>query len=150
MNAPTPDDELAQLLTEALAQAQPVPDHLVHAANSAYTWRTIDAELAQLVFDSQTDGLVGVRTEDGPRQITFEAPGLEIEVMVTGEQRQLVGQLVPPQPATIELAVGDTIMTEQTDDLGRFRFDELDPGPIRLALIDGTNSRRVQTEWVVI
>ena len=50
---------------EALARAvqaiEPVPADVVAAAKASFTWRTIDAELAELTFDSvaDTDALVG-------------------------------------------------------------------------------------------
>jgi hypothetical protein len=72
-----------------------------------WTWRTIDEELATLVFDSASE-LTGVRSEDTARQLTFRAPGMEIEVMVVDEAtRRVVGQLVPPGAFTISLLVGD-------------------------------------------
>ena len=37
------------------------------------------AELAELVFDSATEELVVVRAESDTRQVTFRAPGVEIE-----------------------------------------------------------------------
>ena len=76
-----PDDALQELLGLALRQADPVPEHVLAAARGAFTWRTIDQELADLVFDSATE-LMGVRDHGGTRQLTFQAPGLEIEVMV--------------------------------------------------------------------
>ena len=74
-----------------------MPEHVLAAARGAFTWRTIDQELADLVFDSATE-LMGVRDHGGTRQLTFQAPGLEIEVMVADpDTRRLVGQLVPAQ-----------------------------------------------------
>ena len=75
------DDRLLDLLTRALSQADPVPEHVVEAARASFTWRTIDAELAELVYDSAGEELVGVRSAEATRQVTFRAPGIEIEVM---------------------------------------------------------------------
>ena len=90
------DDDLLELVGRALRAADPVPDRVLDGARAAWTWRTIDEELAELVFDSAAE-LTGVRSEDTARQLTFRAPGMEIEVMVTDEAtRRIVGQLVPP------------------------------------------------------
>jgi len=142
------DDELLELLGRALRVADPVPEHVMEAARAASTWRTIDQELAELVFDSATE-LAGVRSEDTARQLTFRAPGVEIEVMMVDESsRRIVGQLVPPQAATVRLAGGDREIEQEADRLGRFAFDGVPPGPVRLSVvIDG--ARVVTTEWTL-
>ena len=142
------DDELLELLGRALRVADPVPEHVMEAARAASTWRTLDQELAELVFDSATE-LAGVRSEDTARQLTFRAPGVEIEVMMVDESsRRVVGQLVPPQAATIRLTGGDQETDQEVDRLGRFTFDGVPPGPIRLSvLVDG--ARIVTTQWVL-
>ena len=68
------DDELLALVGRALRAAEPVPDRVLTGARAAWTWRTIDEELAELVFDSAAE-LTGVRSEDTARQLTFRAPG---------------------------------------------------------------------------
>ena len=75
------DDDLLDLLGRAIDAADPVPDRVLDGARAAFTWRTIDTELAELVFDS-TQELAGVRAAEANRQVTFRAPGVEIEVMV--------------------------------------------------------------------
>ena len=69
---PASDDELLELVGRALRAAEPVPDQVVAGARAAWTWRTIDEELAELVFDSAAE-LTGVRSEDTARQLTFRA-----------------------------------------------------------------------------
>ena len=68
------DDDLLELVGRALRAADPVPDRVIDGARAAWTWRTIDEELAELVFDSAAE-LTGVRSEDTARQLTFRAPG---------------------------------------------------------------------------
>ncbi len=146
---PLTDDELLALVGRAIEASDPVPDLVLDGARAAFTWRTIDTELAELVFDSAHE-LSGVRSEDVNRQVTFQAPGVEIEVMVIESgSRRLVGQLVPPGAVTVELVSGDTVQSATTDRLGRFTFDELAPGPVRLVVLDTEGERVVQTEWVL-
>lgn len=142
------DDEMLELLGRTLRTAEPVPEHVLHAARGAWTWRTIDEELAELVFDSALESS-GVRSEDTARQLTFRAPGVEIEVMVIeGGGRRIVGQLVPPQEATVQLASDGGVDERSADRLGRFTFDSHGPGPVRLTVrADGGD---VSTEWVLL
>ena len=42
----------AGMVGRALRTAEPVPDRVIAGARAAWTWRTIDEELAELVFDS--------------------------------------------------------------------------------------------------
>lgn len=143
------DDELLDLLGQALRVADPVPEHVLTAARAAWTWRTIDQELAELVFDSAGE-LTGVRSEDTARQLTFRAPGVEIEVMVVDPAtRRIVGQLVPPQEAAVHLTGADHEHVRQTDRLGQFSFDEVPPGPIRLS-VRAAGDTVVTTEWVLL
>lgn len=143
------DDELLEALGRALAATEPVPAHVADGARAAFTWRTIDTELAELVFDSAAEA-AGVRSEDMNRQVTFQAPGVEIEVMVIENgARRLVGQLIPPTATEVQLVAGDDVRSIETDRLGRFTFDDVAPGPVRLVVLGADGERMVQTEWVV-
>ena len=123
---------------------------MLAGARAAWTWRTIDEELAELVFDSAAE-LTGVRSEDTARQLTFRAPGVEIEVMVVDDvSRRIVGQLIPPGDFTVQLAVGDAVLEESTDRLGRFTFEAVAPGPVRITVIDPDGTHVVSTEWVLL
>jgi len=145
------DDDLLELVGRALRAADPVPDRVIEGARAAWTWRTIDQELAELVFDSAAE-LTGVRSEDTARQLTFRAPGMEIEVMIVDEaSRRIVGQLVPPGSFTVQLLSSDDVVRDETTDrLGRFSFDAVAPGPVRLAVIELDGTLVVSTEWTLL
>ena len=49
------DEQLMQLTALALSDQEAVPAEVVAAAKAAWTWRTIDAELAELAHDSSLD-----------------------------------------------------------------------------------------------
>lgn len=146
------DEELLSRLAEALDIAEPLPDGVIEAAKMTFTWRTIDAELAALVFDSATDELAGVRSSAATRQMTFRTRGVEIELVVISETtRRLIGQLVPPQAAEIELHHEEETRTMQSDNLGRFAFHDVPAGSVRLTCkFVGEGEASVQTEWIVI
>ena len=144
------DEALLQLLGQALRTADPVPDHVVAAARGAVAWRTIDQDLADLVFDSMSE-LTGVRDPNAARQLTFRTDGVEIEVMlVDAAQRRLVGQLVPARATTVTLQGTDAEVVQTSDRFGRFTFDRMQRGPVRLVVTGTTGTPDIATDWVLL
>ena len=89
--------------------------------------------------------------------MTFRTPGVEIELeFVSKTSRRLVGQLVPPQAAEIDLHHEDHTTTTTADSLGRFAFNDVPAGSVRLTCrlsgegLPGESGAIVQTEWVII
>ncbi len=138
------EDELRELVR----RMDPVPDALDEAARVAFTWRTIDAELAELMLDSFESELA-VRGGAGPRTLSFEAPQLLIELEVSageGRERSLAGQLLPPAPATVAVEQGPgELVTTEADELGRFSFQGLHAGPARVRV--SIAAGEVATPW---
>lgn len=137
-------------LQDLMKRLDPVPEPVNEAARIAFTWRTIDAELAELTRDSLLeDAPVGVRGAEGARMLSFESArlSLELEVADLGQRgRRVVGQLVPPGPASIVVDHAGGRVDTSADDLGRFVVDGLRAGPARLRcrVADG---REIETEW---
>lgn len=146
------DEQLLHDVAAAISAADTVPESVIEAAKASFTWRTVDAELAELVFDSAADELVGVRSAaDATRQMTFRAPGVEIEVAVLSEgSRRIIGQLVPPQQAEIELRYGTETKRVISDKLGRFTLHDVPVGPISLRCVFGDDASVVQTDWMLL
>jgi hypothetical protein len=126
-------------LRAIFAHLDPVPQLLDDAARAAFGWRTVDADIAELLRDSADatdDAALLVRSGGGPRQLSFESPqlGIEIEVTETGpRERRLAGQLLPPTDATITVErPGQDPLNVQADDLGRFVLEGLRAGALRL------------------
>ncbi|HET6751815.1 MAG TPA: hypothetical protein VFL71_21420 [Actinomycetes bacterium] len=147
------DEALLEELRGAAHRFDPPPPAVLEAARASLTWRTIDAELAALEFDSAVDqAAAAVRSGEGPRLLTFSAPGLNIEVEVSplGPRRQLVGQLVPAQAARIDVRHAGGVTTVQADQLGRFGVDAVSAGPVSLRchLATVPPSPPVVTEWI--
>lgn len=147
-------EELIAELRALFDSVDPVPPAVLEQASDLYGWRTVDAELAELSYDSLVDrgGLAGVRhaglTDSGLRLLGFETgagghTGIEIEV----SGRRLLGQLVPAAPANVHVQCsrGPTIRVE-ADDLGRFRVEPVPRGPARL-LIEYPH-RTIGTAWM--
>jgi hypothetical protein len=143
------DDDLLDLLGRALATTDPVPSSVVRAAVGAETWRTIDAELAELVFDSAVASTGTRSTPGSARELTFRAGGLEIELLlVDGPAPVIEGQLVPAVGDLVELTGRGAATAAEVDELGRFRFVEIPAGPVRFGI--RTPGGWVQTAWVVL
>lgn len=147
------DQELDQFmgrLRTLASRMDPTPPAVTAAAKAAFEWRTVEAELAELTYDSWMDDreVPGGRSRGGPRQLTFEAPGLCVEVEVAdGPAPGLVGQLVPAHPGTVELRHGAGVLTLVVDDLGRFAAPYLPPGPLSLRCTADA-ATPVDMEWV--
>lgn len=143
-------------LRELFSHIDPVPPLLDDAARSAFTWRTVDAELAELMRDSaeaadEEAGML-VRGGSGPRQLSFESPrlGIELEVTATGERsRRLEGQLLPPASATVTVErPGEDGVSVQADELGRFVLEGLRAGVVRLHVV--LRGTQIAIPWTTI
>ena len=147
------DDKLLQDLARTVARTDPVPPSVLAAARATFTWRTIDAELAALSYDSVLDErpLAGIRGAATERVLTFEASGVSIEVEVRedGQRRSIIAQLVPPQQADVALDHRDGTASVVADELGRFAVDDIPAGPVRLRVRNaGPAAVAVHTEWL--
>lgn len=149
------DDALIAELQDLFETTDPVPAHVVAAAEASFTWRTIDAELAALVADSAERPLAGVRSQVdhvGPRLLTFEGQGLlvEVEVDPVGTTRRLVGQLVPPKSAEVEVRWPGGSLTRAADEVGHFTAEAVPQGPVSLICRVTGAGKPVATSWVTI
>ncbi len=147
------DEALLAELAGLLDRADPPPAALVEMSKQLWTWRTIDAELAELGHDSLVDEpSAAVRSGEQERLITFETPRLTIEVEVAGGagDRRLVGQLDPAGPAELELRTADGAVSGAADHLGRFVIAlpaARQRASLRCVLPDGG---AVETAWLVL
>ena len=143
------DDQILAALGDAVRAGQAVPDGFVEMGKGAYAWHQIDAELAQLTYDSGTDRTVAVRSEAASiRALGFTSAHLSMELEVTEDC--LLGQVIPPRAGTIEAQTRAGVSTETTvDEIGCFAVDPIPASPFRLRFRapDGTN---VLTGWVTL
>lgn len=139
------DAVLEEELRRAAAVLDPVPAHLRQLAVEAYALHDLDARVAELTFDSLLDALPVRGALDVPRMLTFQAGELTVDVEVTGDG--LLGQVLPPQPAAVEVLHGPRPGARLVaDDLGRFAGDAPPIGPFALRL--RTGAEVVVTEWL--
>lgn len=131
-----------------------VPLDVVAAVKAAIVWRTMDAELAELTYDSELDELAtaGARSGGESRMLTFEGSGLmvEVESFPSGSGRRLMGQFVPPGPGRVDIRHGGGTTTVEADEVGRFSADAIAPGPVSLRCQAADGSGPIVTDWVVV
>ena len=145
------DEQLLGALRDAMRAREAVPPRLVEAAKSAYAWHNIDAELAQLTYDSSRDEdrSATVRSETASiRALTFTSAHTSIELEVTGDS--LLGQVMPPGGGTIEAQTREGVTTAATvNEIGCFSIEPLPPGPFRLRCRTGRGAD-VMTGWITL
>lgn len=156
VNTDDDDDDLLDRLRAVVSQVDPVPARMIAAARASYMWHTIDAELAELAYDSDIDAGDGalVRSAGGERLLAFESPALtiELEATQTGAAGRVLGQVIPPQRAGIEVRHSGGVTAVDADHMGRFAAGELAPGPVSIRCrAAGTGSATVvDTDWFLI
>jgi hypothetical protein len=128
------DDELLAALRQAVHAREAVPPEFVEAGRNAFAWRNIDAELAQLTYDSSRDRdyELSVRAEAASiRALSFTSAHLTIELEVT--QESLVGQVVPAQAGTITVQPRrGAETTAPVDEIGCFSIRPVPSAEFRL------------------
>ena len=146
------DEELLAALGEAIRARREVPEWFVETGKNAYAWHNIDAELAQLTYDSDSDAdrslAVAVRTEAASiRALTFTSAQLSIELEV-GEG-SLLGQIIPPQAGTLEAHTTAGLTSWPVDEMGSFAAEQVPASPFRLRF-RATDRIDVWTGWIAL
>jgi hypothetical protein len=145
------DTELIAQLRDALGEADPVPADVAEFAKAAFTWRDIDAELASIAFDSSTEDVPsGVRSTSLARMLSFEVGRWTVDIEYNQSTRRLIGQVEPGQRLTIELHFAGGAWGIRSDELGRFEFDDVSPGPVSLVIRTPGDLEVIKTEWTVL
>ncbi len=145
------DERLLGALREAIRERQAVPSWFIETGKNAYAWHNIDAELAQLTYDSRDDRreVAVVRSETASiRALTFTSAQLSMELEVTEDC--LLGQIIPPRHGTIEAQTKTgAITTVPVDEIGCFAVDPIPASPFRLhcRTADGAD---VLTGWITL
>jgi hypothetical protein len=136
------DDDLLSLLREALVGDEP-PVDAMEAAHAAYGWRTLDADLAQLIEDNQVE-VVGFREEAFSRIVSYETDAGTIEVSIDND---LVVAQVAPATATLVLRRTTDSRELALDAAGRASVSGVS-GPIRFEI--SWDERTALTPWLTL
>lgn len=144
------EERLLSQLRRGLDESDPAPADVTDFAKAALSWQTIDADLAQLTYDSiEESNSATVRGVAVSRMLAFESGEWTIDLEHDPVTGHLIGQIEPAGVVTIELHVLDTVLVSDTDEQGRFSFQGIQSGPFALVIrFDGDET--VKTEWVIL
>jgi hypothetical protein len=122
----------------------PIPSRLSSAARDSFGWRRADAVLAELLFDSTSDELSGVRGTATERRSFRYASG-EVVIRIHLTDVSMIVMLEPPLSVACRVDTERGTEEHHTDDLGELVVDAPEP-PLRLEveLPGGT----VVTPWI--
>ncbi|GAA0413350.1 hypothetical protein Acor_11070 [Acrocarpospora corrugata] len=130
------DDVLMAELAALFQAVDGVPAEVLELGRAVFTWQHVDAELAELTYDSglghAAPGVL-VRAEVAAlRDISFESrSGVLIEIGVTGDALQ--GQLIPPRPGEVRVVlVSGRDASVPVDEVGGFTIRPIPLGRFRL------------------
>jgi hypothetical protein len=144
------DEQLLAALREAMKAREEVPSWFVETGKNAFAWHDIDADLAQLTYDSHSGQPApsAVRSETASvRALTFTSARLRVELEVA--QGSVMGQVIPSRDGILEIHTKAEIRTTEVDEIGCFDVDPVPETPFRLRYraADGTD---VLTGWIVL
>ena len=143
------DDELLQELAAALQELPPA-ETVIRAAQAAFAWRTMDADLELLGLAGSGVAASTLVRDNGsgtPHTLVFHGERLSVEVEI--DEAGIVGQLIPPRPGRVTLLTADGPQaTTQADEVGCFAFPAPRSGPMRLDCRIGDD--HFITEWVTV
>jgi len=129
------DDHLFASLTRALREAEDVPPRFVETGKAVFAWHSIDAELADLTYDSslsEPEPVGAMRAQDASlRALTFATAELTIEVEITADA--VFGQILPAQAGSVVVYLAGGPATEAPiDEMGFFAIRPLPAASFRL------------------
>ena len=147
------DDILLDELAQALATPeQSLVDEVTAGARAAFSFLTMEEELAGLVYDSLLEaGAAGqARAPAAARTVVFESDGVSVQMEITPEG--IVGQVVPTTGVVVIFGASAWVVPTDgvrapvdTDELGCFTLPDSGPGPMRLRIT--TAGSTTATEW---
>lgn len=145
-------DDLGAALQAMLAQADPVPEAALRAAHAAIEWRDVDSELAMLTSDLQPGRELEHTRGQVARLLVFRTSNriIELEITEADGQLRLLGQLDPPEPATVTVQSNAGEATARADGRGRFKLDVAAAARLRVVAEpdqSGDGGQRAVTEW---
>lgn len=130
-----------QILTDLLAiydTVDPMPDMLPDLVLFGLGVQNLDAEFAGLVdCELAVSGAAGTRSVEHARRVTFASDNLTVMVVVNPQRDgsvRLDGWAAPGGRLHAELRVGESTMSAECDESGRFVFDAVPSGPAQLVL----------------
>ena len=129
---------------DAFGDPEPIPPRLVAAAQDAFGWRLVEAELAELLFDSASDELVGVRGSSSERR-SFRYGSGDVVIRVHLTEVSLIVMIEPPLSVVCRVDTEQGNEEHRTDELGELVVDAPEL-PLRLEI--DLPGGKVVTPWI--
>ena len=149
-NTSREEQEVIGKLREGLRSSDPVPSDVTDFAKAAFEWRGIEAELAELDFDSIEEGLLeGVRSTATTRMLSFQVGQWMLDIEYDESDGRLMGHISPQSGYTVELHTSGALFSVESDELGRFEAQGVSPGPLSMVLHFADRSV-IKTQWVIL
>lgn len=139
------DDLLARIDDAFEHSLDAIPEHLTNAARDAFGWRLADVELAELLFDSASDELAGVRGSTSAQRRSFRFASGEFVIRVHLTAASMIVMVEPPMSVACTVATSESSSEHRTDELGEFVIDAPQL-PVRLEV--DLPSGKVVTPWI--
>ncbi len=144
------ESELIEKLRRGLQESDPVPETVGEFAKALFTWRDIDAELAEMAFDSADEETPsGVRSTAVVRMISFQAGQWLVDVEYDEAKGHLTGRISPDTQGTVELHSSGAHFAVESDKAGHFSFEGVGRGPVSLVIVF-EKGQAVKTNWVIL
>lgn len=149
---PDTDPELDALEARLAAALRddPVPPDVLSAARAAWTWRVVDAELAELLAEEAV--LVRSSMTAGPAAYAVGDVVVDVERTVgAGGAAVVVGLVTGADPAAVEIEIVDNaasrLVPADLDPAGSFRAEVPGDRPARV-VVTLTDARRIVIPWL--
>src|SRR5262249_24058919 len=116
-------------------EATPVPAELYTRVRFAFDLERAEYEVA-CIAETMVAG-AGTRGKERPHTVTFQAADLNIVVAISGPAAGLyrvAGRPPPPAGRGVELRTVGMRIQDMSDEGGRFAFEEVQPGQVRIAV----------------
>lgn len=148
------DERLLADLQRVLAIADPMPGYVTAAARAALGMRALDAELAELLSDSDAESALALsRSTRAVRLLSFATSGGEVEVEMQvesdGPGRNIVGQLLGAAAGSLSFDTDGGSVEVPLDAAGLFTVRGLPGGLVRMRCTSAAG-QPVATSWVLL
>lgn len=144
-NDQTDDLEVLELVAEGIDQLEPIPVGAMEQAYGARFMGAMEAELAELVFDSLAIEQPAMRrgNENESRFLSFTNDNVTLDLSLLGDGRTIIGE-IDPAIATEVVVEGDDgdSTTVAIDKFGRFKV-AFDSQSFRLRVVN-----HLVTQWI--
>ena len=145
------DVDLLERLGAIADIVDPVPDDVVQLGRDAFAFRNLDAGLLHHVAVDAPE-LSAVRAASSTSHLHFFEFGdlsIDLEVTTRGAFCKVIGVVMDPvatTPRSVTVEAKAASFTAEVDADGRFAFDQIPDGLVRLH-VESTGARRLTTRW---